>query len=37
MVSNFMAGQCGIYFIKRKLLTYFLIFKKIIFENDFLV
>ena len=35
MVSTFMASQCGIFFNTGNLLIYFLIFKKIILENDF--
>ena len=37
MVSIFMASQCGIFFNIRTLLIYFLIFQKIILENDFLI
>ena len=36
-MSIFMASQCGIFFNIRKVITYFLIFKKIILENDFLI
>ena len=38
MVYIFMASQCGIFFLNiRTLFIYFLIFKKIILENDFLI
>ena len=37
MVSLVIASQCGIFFNIRKLLTYFLIFKKVILENDILI